>query len=299
MRIWSLWLHVTVVQDAWARAIQWVTKISAPNHPMLAATINSYFEGIKWTAALKGFGADYGIGVLSRILSSEWLAGDDVDILTELLRKEAAFSGISIAFLGRYQIMHIEGLQRAFAKNPLDGGIASKRATVVRQMGEDLLRGNTRYFGGIVNLDRVHWISFLIDGQQQCILIGDSLVDPNRSGLPVAKKYPGILSTLRWWIEQTSNLLGLTGTRFECQELEVNPQMDMDSCGIFAYNSLRHFIDPDHTPLLLAQSTVGARLCLANEILEYHCQNSPQVCLQPVMLTESQFLTDYLRCPMT
>jgi hypothetical protein len=145
----------------------------------------------------------------------------------------------------------------------------------------------------------VHWISFLIDGRRRCILIGDSLVDPNRSGLPVAKKYPGILLTLHWWIEQISDLLGLTGTHFACQELEVNPQMDMDSCGIFAYNSLRHFIDPDHTPLLLAQSTVGTRLRLANEILEYHFQSSPGVCLQPAMLTESQCLTDYLRCPMT
>jgi hypothetical protein len=142
MRIWSLWLQVAVVQDAWATAVQWVMKISAPNHPMLAVTIDSYLEGIKWTAALKGFGADYGIGVLSRILSSEWFAGDDIDILTKLLRKEATFSSISIAFLGRYQIMHIKGLRRAFAKNPLDGGIASKQATVVHQMGEDLLQGN-------------------------------------------------------------------------------------------------------------------------------------------------------------
>jgi hypothetical protein len=191
MRIWSLWLRVTVVQDAWATAIQWVMKISAPNHPMLTVTINPYPEGIKWTAALKSFGADYGISILLRILSSEWLAGNNIDILTELLRKEAAFSSISIAFLGRYQIMHIEGLQLAFAKNPLDGSIASKQATVVCQMGEDLLQGNTRYFGGIVNLDRVHWISFLIDGQWQCILIGDSLVDPNRSGLLVAKSILG------------------------------------------------------------------------------------------------------------
>ena len=142
-------------------------------------------------------------------------------------------------------------------------------------MGENLLRGQTQYLVGIVNLNDVHWVSFVIDFPNKRILIGDSLHEwPFESG-----NYVNFLSVLNWWIKQTADVLGLECTEFGCGALEVNRQTDANSCGIFAYNSLHHFIQPHHAPLLQAHSIAGTRIRLALEIFEIHCQNSVCICL--------------------
>lgn len=123
----------------------------------------------------------------------------------------------------------------------------------IRKLGEDLLNGGTRYVAGIHNIEGVHWTAFVVDRQQKEIRIGDSLTR-NSGNSRSSSKY-GLLSSLQWWIQQ-SDCLGLPSPYFECKELEVNSQVDFDSCGIFAYNALHHFVSPAEVPKCRCYSVV-------------------------------------------
>ena len=85
LKIWSLWLSGLVIQEAWAVAILWLERLSPQDHSVLVASFNSSVDSIEWTMPLKGFNIPCGVSVLSRFVSSEWLTGDDIDILVELL----------------------------------------------------------------------------------------------------------------------------------------------------------------------------------------------------------------------
>lgn len=137
-------------------------------------------------------------------------------------------------------------------------------------MGEDLLCGNMRYIAGVANLRGVHWISFLIDGLKWQILIGDSLIRQGTNRLLKSGKYDNRISTLHLWIKEAAGPKGLKLPPFECEALPINQQTDTDSCGIFACNSLRHFIMHDWIPLVQASTIAQARLCLASKILKCH-----------------------------
>jgi hypothetical protein len=96
-------------------------------------------------------------------------------------------------------------------------------------MGEDLLCGNTQYIAGVANIGGVHWISFLVDGRKQQILIGDSLTGQGANGPLKFEKYDNLLSTLRLWIKEVAAPKGLELPSFECKALPINQQTDTDS----------------------------------------------------------------------
>ena len=98
LRVWSLWLRVTLIWDAFIETYHWLES-SAKKYPTLVEDIRTSISVLEWSAPLKGFGIQCGAGLLSRFLSSNWLAGDDIDIIIEFLAKEFALSGVSMCFL--------------------------------------------------------------------------------------------------------------------------------------------------------------------------------------------------------
>ena len=126
--------------------------------------------------------------------------------------------------LGRFQIEYLMKLRAEVTLDPSHQGISSSHAHVVCELAEDLLKGSTRYIAGIVNLGGVHWITVLIDGPQKRIWIGDSLIDHHLGRCLNAPKYAGVISTLQWWIQRSSEHIGLAYTGFECDSLKINPK---------------------------------------------------------------------------
>lgn len=101
-----MWLQILLIQAAWVGTSSWLVKVLSPDlHRVnLVDAVNSCLDSLCWLASLTGFKFDdaCGIGTLSRIMSLEWLSGDNVNILVEFLQEDAARLGVSMHFLGRY-----------------------------------------------------------------------------------------------------------------------------------------------------------------------------------------------------
>ena len=97
LRIWSVWLQVGLIQTAWLKAIRWLELKG--NSTQEDNDVYSFIDTVKWSAALEGVRIQCGVSALSRLLLPEWLAGDDIDILVEGLRRKSASSSVSICFL--------------------------------------------------------------------------------------------------------------------------------------------------------------------------------------------------------
>jgi hypothetical protein len=273
LKVWSLWLQILLIQDAWMRSCLWLQKVTSsdsdPDHANLVECIGSSLDSLCWSESLGGFDHACGVGVLSRVISSEWLSSENIDTLLKLLQDDATCLGVSMHFLESYQVQYLAKLEDKALSNKSYCYISSPGTRLgIRELGERLLNGNTRYIAGIANLGGVHWVAFVIDGCQKTIWIGDSLKSGNSL---LSSKYSGLISSLRWWIKQLSDCLGLPSTYFECKELKINSQADSDSCGIFAHNALHHFISPE-VPLLVAPLAVDLWLRLGFLMLNHHNQ---------------------------
>ena len=115
--------------------------------------------------------------------------------------------------------------------------------------------GKTKTIGGLYNLNRNHWISIVIDGSQDVILVGDSL-HSNANAL--------VIGAISWWTHRHTNRHFRTGT------LPITMQMDTFSCGLLSFNSLAHFYREESSPLIGARDVAIERIKIFLRIVARH-----------------------------
>jgi len=109
-----------------------------------------------------------------------------------------------------------------------------------RRIGDDLAAGISDQITFLINLDRNHRVSVIIDFCKQEILYGDSL------GYAMSASTQNILT---WWTQFHSN------ANFTIKKLPITIQNDSFSCGLLAWNSLAAYL-------------TGAKLLPVNEVAE-------------------------------
>lgn len=126
--------------------------------------------------------------------------------------------------------------------------------------------GDVDEFCGVMHLPSLHWVSIVINFRQSRILYGDSL------GQGMQRREH---KACKEWIEHLIKRSGvLTGGKITISNLPTGQQLDSNSCGLFALNSIAHHYLNE--PLLPSDSTTLAcrRMEIALDII-----NKMTVCI--------------------
>jgi hypothetical protein len=203
--------------------------------------INQIFDAlaiVRWSDKLCGFSSNAaeGLDSLTYYASCKWLTGDHANQMLDLLRKD----------LQRKRRSKVEVLSTYFFPK-ISQGFDDKDKYANnntfhfnRRIGDDLMAGISDQITFLVNLNRNHWVSVIIDFRKQEILYGDSL------GCAMSASTQNILI---WWTQFHSN------ASFTIKKLPITLQDDSFSCGLLAWNSLAAYL-------------TGAKLLSVNEVAE-------------------------------
>jgi hypothetical protein len=203
--------------------------------------VNQIFDAlviVRWSDKLCGFTANAAESLdnITYYASSKWLTGEHANQMLDLLRKS----------LQRRLKSNIEVLTTYFLPkisqgfNDKDKYSNDNSFHFHRRIGDDLAAGISDQIAFLINLDRNHWVSVIIDFRKQEILYGDSL------GQVMSTSTQNVLT---WWTQLHVN------TRFTIKKLPITIQDDSFSCGLLAWNSLAAYL-------------AGAKLFSANEVAE-------------------------------
>jgi hypothetical protein len=195
---------------------------------------------IQWSDKLCGFSANAaeGLDSLTYYASTKWLTGDHANQMLDLLRKNLQRKHRSkIEVLSTYFFPKIS---QGFDDKNKYSNHNTFQVHFNRRIGDDLAAGISDQITFLVNLDRNHWVSVIIDFRKQEILYGDSL------GYAMSTSTQNILT---WWTQFHSN------ANFMIRKLPITIQDDSFSCGLLAWNSLEAYF-------------TGAELLPVNEVAE-------------------------------
>ena len=109
-----------------------------------------------------------------------------------------------------------------------------------------IILGEVDTLGGVLYLP-LHWVSVVVNFQQQQILYGDSL----KQGIPSREHH-----AFERWIKHLAGWSTMlpTGDKIAIHKLPTGYQKDSTSCGLFALNAISHYYLED--PLLHPDPTV-------------------------------------------
>lgn len=206
---------------------------------------------VRWSDTLCGFpsNAAESLDSLTYYASSKWLTGEHANQMLDLLRKD----------LQRRHKSNIEVLSTYFLPKISQGFNDNDRYSnnntfhLYRRIGDDLATGISDQIAFLVNLDRNHWVSVIIDFRKQKILYGDSL------GHAISASMQDILT---WWTRFHSN------ANFTIEKLPITIQEDSFSCGLLAWNSLAVYFTG--TKLLSVNEVAEGRLKVMLDIVHEH-----------------------------
>ena len=181
---------------------------------------------------------------LWRYLDSNWLSNDQINDQLELLQNElpkthSPPSSSPNASKSSFQSVLIKNvflttkIFTAFTRQEQNTYEKESSFDWVRSVANNIIQ-ERKMLVTIVNLQNIngmqHWTPVTIADGGATIFYGDSF------GEPIPKKLHG---TYTWWIREH----GYTGP-ITVKSLPIGHQTDGSSCGTFAINSLRHFLNP-------------------------------------------------------
>jgi Ulp1 family protease catalytic subunit len=238
---------VREIRDSWRKSEVYVRgcvqKWRKTNNTEGLLVVNQILDAlaiVQWSEKLCGFSsnAEESLHSLTYYASSKWLRGDHANQMLDLLRKNLQRRHISNAeILSTYFLAKIS---QGF--DDKDKYLNNNSFHYYRCIGDDLAAGISDQIAFLVNLDRNHWVSVIIDFRKQEILYGDSL------GHAMTASTQRILT---WWTRFHSNTID----NFTIKKLQITIQDDSFSCGLLAWNSLAVYL-------------TGAKLLSANEVVE-------------------------------
>ena len=233
--------------------------------------VNQIFDALAivwWSDKLSGFSANAieSLNSLTYYASTKWLKGDHANQMLDLLCKILQRSQKSnIKVLSTYLLSKIS---QGF--NDKDKYSNDKTFHFYRHIGDDLAAGTSHQIVFLVNLDRNHWISVIVDFHKQEILYGDSL------GHTISASTQNVLT---WWTQFHSN------ANFTIKKLPITIQNNSFSCGLLAWNSLVAYLTG--AKLLSANEVAEGRLKVMLDIVHEH-ESQKQVSKIPICLHMTQ-----------
>jgi Ulp1 protease family, C-terminal catalytic domain len=263
--VWILTYWKEVVQ-IWPLKKKWVlaeealetrkkkTSCTDDTKKLISQVYNS-LTCIPWAGNINGFPGTVPTECLTRYLTDDWLMDENENQILHLLERELARSrrsdGIHIS-----NTFLITRLLIVYQHRDRDEHYATdKRNAWLRQLGQDLATGVLEKLVTIVNLDRNHWVSIVIDAPSSRILYGDSF------GKPIKQEIEAVLT---WWTNHH------TATNFQIQDLPITCQKDGYSCGVFAWNAIAAHVLPETYLLVNSRAVADERLKMLLQVVDRH-----------------------------
>jgi len=175
---------------------------------------------VPWTGQLQGIRDAIDLHQLSVYFTEEWLTNDHELVMLSALKDNLLAAGITDSFIENTAFMLLLGN----ASRDREAYTTERCYEWLRQRGEDLGIGERRHLSTIANQGGVHWVTIILDFDQQLLLYGDSY------GKPISDEHRGIID---WWTKHHANV------RFTLWALPTANQSDTFSCGIFTWDGIR------------------------------------------------------------
>jgi hypothetical protein len=223
----SFWAQLSFVrktQENWKRAIQNLEMQMAGNQDssLLRKAFNS-LAYVLWMGNLQGFHNMIEIHQLSAYFTRDWLTDDHILIMLDTLKEDLSTTGKDNCFIENTAFMTL--LSGAYSNK--DEYRTKRIYGWMRKRGEDLADGHKRYLATVANQDNVHWVALVVDFATQELLYGDSF------GHPISAD---MLAVISWWTHYHTN------SQFVVRALPISRQQDNFSCGMLAWDALRHYL---------------------------------------------------------
>ena len=225
----SFWVQLSSVrqiQKNWKTAVQNLETQMARNQDdlLLLKAFNS-LAYVPWTGYLEGFQVHSTIKLdqLSVYFTRDWLTDDHILVMLDTLKEDLVTTGGDNYFIENTAFMTL--LSGAYHNK--DKYQTEHLYGWMRKRGEDLAGGQKRYLATVANRDNVHWVALVVDFVTQELLYGDSF------GHPISES---MLAVINWWTHYHTN------SCFTVSTLPISRQQDGFSCGMLAWDALRHHL---------------------------------------------------------
>ncbi|OSC96522.1 hypothetical protein PYCCODRAFT_1379012 [Trametes coccinea BRFM310] len=209
----------------WKRAVDWLTRWEQDTNFLKEADrARSLMDLLPWSARIKALGSDTGAENLALLLSEQWLDDELINMLVQEL----------------FQRTHLDPkLSRTVALLPLPFQQVLHKAAAKQTYSHPLLERCKHYISGgrqrfyfPVNVGGVHWVSCMIDFEENVICYGDSMLSATRK----SEGMQGIVEDIQVWLKDT---LSIAFTD-KGNSLAHGVQEDSSSCGVCSVNTIEH-----------------------------------------------------------
>lgn len=231
--IFDYWVeieHVVDIRRQWKTALTWVQRLSTS--PPAIDTCKNLLLGL--SSLSWSHGAAYSKDITSLLSSSSaesFLRSLHIDHMVQQIKDQYQTQ------LGPNQISH-HVFMTVDQISAIIHSYGPKRAKkegyvweTLRMIENKIVLGNVNSLCGIIH-HPLHWVSVVIDFQQMRVLFGDSLGDK----MP-RNEHLAFEQWIKYLVKRSTNL-SAGDTTFG--QLPTGQQMDGNSCGLFALNSIAH-----------------------------------------------------------
>ncbi|KAL7281612.1 hypothetical protein ACG7TL_004929 [Trametes sanguinea] len=179
----------------WKRAVDWLTRWEQDTNFLKEADrARSLMDLLPWSARIKALGSDTGAENLALLLSEQWLDDELINMLVQEL----------------FQRTHLDPkLSRTVALLPLAFQQVLHKAAAKQTYSHPLLERCKHYISGgrqrfyfPVNVGGVHWVSCMIDFEENVICYGDSMLSATRK----SEGMQGIVEDIQVWLKDTLSI---------------------------------------------------------------------------------------------
>ncbi|KAG1724691.1 uncharacterized protein EDB91DRAFT_1035429, partial [Suillus paluster] len=213
----------------------------ALGHVFWSANIRG-FSNLKWTVELAAYCTD------------EWLSdvheNQMLNLLWGRLQHKPGDQQIEIESVYFYVL-----LKRGYEACTSGEYEDSRHFACIHKAGHALLSGLGHCIGFLINVNRNHWVTVIINFKSHSILYSDSL---NQEPLN------DMLTVLHWWMYHH------TGHQFTTRPLAITYQKDAFSCGLLSFNALTHHCLSTEYPLIALSHVRNGRLEILLDIINHH-----------------------------
>lgn len=293
--VWRVWSLIHTARLRWRDSLAWLedARVREPAHSSLFSECIDSLSTLRWAGGIQGFsssGGATGVASLTRFLSNEWLAGDDLSHLCDILRDQITDAGHRVRLVSTtWYPLVVSAKQQTSSSN------SSKTPLHFRHFSRDgaqLASGSLTSIAGILNLGECHWVAFAIDFKARAIMIGDSLILGGIDALTRTATHSRVLRDLQWWIATFVPGEGDSGALpFRHALLPISTQSDSISCGMFAFNCLQRFVLGEAHPRYPAGASM--RYPRASFFLDVVKRHMASASVSPPPLLSKQSFTNH------
>lgn len=245
--VWMVFAAVHRIRSRWDKSFKWLRRQERKNGALHDRVV-SLLQNISWGGTVQGFDASScPISMLATYLLNDWLTDEHMSQYTEILDRRILSStkhAVETCIMGPWFSTHLSN----FDRHP--------DHAYLERIGHDLASGRRKRVVGMRNVGDNHWIAFAIDSATATIAIGDSL----------KKRHPLFVSVVSGWVKRHMR------QTYEEKALPCTKQEDGFSCGILAMNTIEHYLDPEHYPLVgkTSHALAAARMERGLDIMTHH-----------------------------